>query len=261
MATQIQPQMNVTTQELQTALEQLASNLGLSVKEFVESLGYAKSTDLNTAVADLQNQINAITELDANNGATSLAEKIRDIEAVLSDENGVVQAIYSQIQANKQALNDEVTRATTAETDLQNQITGAVNRITQNEQEIANTKTLASNLAGQAEANAKSYTDAKASNLQSQIDSITGAGAGGGVSLTSLDGRLKVVEDDLNDTTDANGNTVKGVKSRLADVEANMLKASDLDICAIGNKFRASLGLSAIDCSGNGGTSGDGAVI
>jgi len=108
--------------------------------------------------------------------------------------------------------------------------------------------------------------------LQTQIDGLAGTGTG---SLGSLETRVGVVESDLNDTVDGTGALVKGVKSRLTDAEAaiaaetaartaantqldtdlkaysdaNDLKASQMDVCAIGNSFRAALGLGAVNCA------------
>jgi len=109
---------NVTTEELEQALSDLASEMGLSVKEYVESLGYATVADLQASNEGLQAQITAITELDADNGAESLAEKIKAIHDVVSNEDGVVQEILNKILENKQAILDEVSRATAAEAEL-----------------------------------------------------------------------------------------------------------------------------------------------
>jgi len=322
---------NVTTDELEQALQDLASEMGLSVKEYVESLGYATVAELQAAEANLQAQITAITELDADNGAESLAEKIAAINAVISDENGAIQNILGKILENKQAILDEVTRATAAEAALQSQITANANKTASNEaaitsivskanelkeaqdavnadvenrlsgvegtletltgdetvdgsiaksiaDEAARTNVAISTAKTEAIDTAKAYTDEK-------IEAITGDTA---TTVAGLDERVTGVEKTLNDTTDEDGNLVKGVVTRLSDVEAKVdanevkrvqeleqaveelkaysdardLKASSMDICGIGNKFRASLGLAARDCSGGtSGGDGDGAVI
>ncbi len=322
---------NVTTDELEQALQDLASEMGLSVKEYVESLGYATVAELQAAEANLQAQITAITELDADNGAESLAEKIAAINAVISDENGAIQNILGKILENKQAILDEVTRATAAEEALQSQITSNANRIASNEaaitsiaskanelkeaqdavnvdvenrlsgvegtletltgdetvdgsiaksiaDEAARTNVAISTAKTEAIDTAKAYTDEK-------IEAITGDTA---ATVAGLDERVTGVEKTLNDTTDEDGNLVKGVVTRLSDVEAKVdanetkrvheleqaveelkaysdardLKASSMDICGIGNKFRASLGLASRDCAGGAsGGDGDGAVI
>ena len=320
---------NVTTDELEQALQDLASEMGLSVKEYVESLGYATVAELQASTAGLQEQITAITELDADNGATSLAEKIAEIESVLSDENGVVQQIFQKILENKQLVLDETSRATAAEADLQSQVTAAANKASSNETAIGNLSTVVSDnktaqevvnadieervsgaettistLTGdetvdgsvkkqiadeatrtnvaivtakdEAVDTAKSYTDA-------QIEAIAGDTA---TTVSEVADRVSTVENTLNDTTDADGNLLKGVVSKVADNAAAIaqevadrtaaleqtvtelkaysdskdLKASSMNICGIHNKFRASLGLADKDCSGSS-NAGDGAVI
>ena len=114
----------------------------------------------------------------------------------------------------------------------------------------------------------KELSDAADANLQSQIDAITGSGTG---SLGDVEGRVSVVENELNDTTDADGNLVKGVKTKVADnmaaiaaeqaarvsADANLQSQID-DLQGAGlvtgvingrvaaNKFRAVFGLSAL---------------
>jgi len=319
---------NVTTDELEQALQDLANEMGLSVKEYVESLGYATAADLVASNTGLQAQITAITELDADNGAESLAEKIQAIDAVISDEDGVVQNILAKILENQQAIVDESTRATNVEADLQSQITSNLNKTNSNETAIGNlSDTVSANKSAQdtvnadvesrvagaegtiatltgddtvdgsiaktiadetartnaaiATAKAGATDDAKAY-TDEQIEAITGDTAS---TVEGLDGRLGEVENTLADTTDEDDNLVKGIVTRVGDVEAalineaaravqaeadmlaqakaytdaNTLKASSMDICGVHNKFRAALGLADKDCSGSG--DGDGAVI
>jgi hypothetical protein len=314
---------NVTTEELELALQQLAEGMGLSVVEYVQGLGYATVADVESDVNGLQSQINAILELDAENGVESLAEKVNAINAVISDENGVIQAIYTKIQENTQEILNETLRATGVEADLQAQITSAVNagntnataitsvqtaltaltgRVTLTEADIATLKgdeTVAGSIANlikvetdravAKEAENRALIDintAKTADLQSQINNLTGGTSG---SISEVSERVTVIEDTLNDTTDENGDLVKGIKTRLSDVEsglaseiarataredavlaeakaytdANVLKASSMDVCSIGNKFRFALGLADKTCGGTGGgePEGDGMII
>lgn len=194
---------NVTTQELEDALNQLAESMGVSVKEYVQAQGYSTVEELTNAISNVQSQIDAIVTIDDSDGVETLAEKIKNLNAVLSNDAGELQNILDLIEQNSQAIQDAV-----------------------------------------------------------------------GGDLTALTDRVTVVEDTLNDTTDEDGNLVKGIKSRVGDLEtqavANLneakayadsvaLKASSMDICAIGNSFRAALGLSNSDCSDGG--DGDGAVV
>jgi len=325
---------NVTTDDLEKALQDLASQMGLSVKEYVESLGYSTVEELSTAISGVQSQIDAITKIDADDGVETLAEKIQAINSVISNSDGEIQQILSLIQENKQLVTDETTRATDVETDLQNQVTANANKTASNETAIANAVqsisdnksaqdtvnsdvesrlssaegtvatltgdetvdgSIAKAIKGEADRakaieaqNAQALADettratTKEDDLQAQIDDITGGDTG---SISELTDRVGVVEDTLNDTTDENGDLVKGIVTRVTEVETavtnevsarveavtqaltdakaytdeNILKASSMDICGIHNKFRASLGLADKDCSGGG--DGDGAVV
>jgi len=399
---------NVTTEELETALQQLADGMGLSVKEYVESLGYETVAQVTSKVAGVQAQIDAITELDASDGAVSLAEQIKSIEAVLSNEDGVVQQIFTTIQGNSNAILTEKSRAEDIEAGLRTDtdtaiakgnsnttaITNLDARVVANrqasesrdtalsdrvsplesaiallnnpdltvegsiayavEQEAIRAKaaalTLKTTLEGSIEtakdeavqsvkdyadatfapvvaksnANesalntlngdvttdgsvAKQINDAKVS-LQSSItlneDAIAKLNAGSGVTgsvdekiataladlgqgnLTDMTDKITDLENTVNDTTDTDGNLVKGVATMtaenttaIAQEKANRmaetaqtildmkaysdskdLKASSMDICSIGNKFRFALGLADTDCSGSS-NNGDGEAI
>jgi len=97
---------NVTTEELETALQDLADGMGLSVKEYVEA-GYLDLTtygqDKAAIEAKLQantDAISAITEMD-DNDVESMAERIAKINAVLSDsDSGELQGILDLINVN-----------------------------------------------------------------------------------------------------------------------------------------------------------------
>ncbi len=353
---------NVTTEELEIALSDLAESMGLSVVEYVQSLGYATVAEVTAQGGDFQAQLDAITEI-SDNGVESLAEKIKAINDVLVDENGVIQAIYTKIQENKQLALDETARATGVEADLQTQVTANLNKGNSNATAISDltgvvsaNKTASENadsaldtrviategdlttLKGDAtvagsvahsveqerlravasEANNRAVSDANIasettratgveSDLQTQINDITGGGESSISSLqdalnaeitratgieaglrTDVDGanaRAAVLEDTLNDTTDADDNLVKGHKTRISDLESGLsaeatariaelaqtvldmqaysdardLKASSMNMCSIGNKFRSSLGLADSTCDGSG--DGDGAVL
>lgn len=291
---------NVTTEQLEISLQDLASEMGLSVVEYVQSLGYATVADVNADVASLQNQINSIIELDGENGVESLAEKVNAINAVLSDENGVIQAIYSKIQENTQSLLNEVTRATGVEADLQAQITSLVNsgntsataitavqtavtaltdRVTLTEADIATLKgdeTVVGSIANlikvetdravAKEAENRALIDAntqKTADLQAQIDTLTGGETG---SISDLSTRLTDVETAV---TANEATRIAELAQAVADLkaysDANDLKASSMNLCGIGNKFRQALGLADKTCGGDTGgdttPEGDGLVI
>jgi len=164
---------NVTTEELEQALQDLATEMGLSVKEYVESLGYATVADLQASNEGLQAQITAITELDAENGAESLAEKIKAIHDVVSDEDGVVQQILNKILENKQAIADETARATGVEADLQNQITANLNKANSNETALSNLNdTVVANKTAQDTVNAG--VESRLAGTESTVATLTG---------------------------------------------------------------------------------------
>lgn len=127
---------NVTTDELEQALIDLAESMGLSVVEYVQSLGYSTTAELLAAQTGLQDQIDAITEI-SDNGVQSLAEKIQAINEVISNGDGEIQAILTKILENKQLIVDETARATAAEANLQTQVTANTNKGTANENDIA----------------------------------------------------------------------------------------------------------------------------
>jgi len=289
--------------------------MGLSVKEYVESLGYSTVAELNTAVGSVQAQIDAITEI-SDNGAESLAEKIQAINAVVSNADGELQQILTLIQANKQLVLDETTRATDVEAGLQVQLTAVSNKVTSNEtaltglsQKVTDNKTaqdeVNSNVATRllaAEGTLETLagddtvdgsiakavkdeavrTNTAISAVQEQINEITGGATG---SISDIANRVGEVENLLKDTTDADGNLVKGHTTRITELEnnvtneatarvkavsdalieskaytdANTLKLSSMDTSRIYNKFRTSLGLAAKDAGST--ESGDGAVL
>ena len=169
---------NVTTEELENALHDLAESMGLSTVEYVQSLGYATVAEVTAQGSDFQAQIDAITEME-DNGVESLAEKIKAIHDVLSDEDGVVQQIFTKIQENKQLVVDETARASGVEADLQNQVTANLNKGNSN-------ATAISDLSGVVSANKTASEDAD----------------------TALSGRVTATEGDL--TTLKGDATVEG---------------------------------------------------
>ncbi|MEA1916864.1 MAG: hypothetical protein U9N42_04965 [Campylobacterota bacterium] len=230
---------NVTTEDLELALQDLASSMGLSVAEYVQLQGYATVAELTASISGVQAQITAITEME-DNGVESLAEKVKAINDVLVDENGVIQAIFTKIQENKQLVLDETARATGVEADLQGQVTTNLNRNTANEVAItALTATVASNKV-EAIAEAIAHSDAQdvitrqliadeearallaeADNRTTSDLNIATAKAEAIVDANTytdlVGGRVEVIENTLNDTVDADGNLVKGTVTKVED--------------------------------------------
>ncbi len=164
---------NQTTEELQQALQQMASSLGLSVVEYVQSLGYATTSELTVGIDGLQSQITAIVELDGDNRAESLAEKLAAINEVLSSESGELQAIFTKIQENKQLVLDETARASAAEAALQLQITTNSDNVASNAAAlIAFTNTVNANKAAQD--NINSDVEARLTEAEAKVDTLIG---------------------------------------------------------------------------------------
>jgi len=85
----------VTAEELQRQLEQLAADLGVSVKELVDAL--QASIDQNTgrieaneqSIQQILKRLDAIDVINDQDGVESLAEKIKALDDMLS-ENGTL---------------------------------------------------------------------------------------------------------------------------------------------------------------------------
>jgi len=222
MATQ-----NKVTADTQAQLEAMANQLGLSVVEYVQSLGYATVKDVTADVTKLQGEIDAITTLEGKDAA-SLTAQIQAIDKVLSDKNGVVQSIYADILLNKKDIADEQIRAKAAE------------------------GTLSTNLAAEivrAKASEKANADEIAT-INATLASLTSGTSG--VSLKTLKSSVDKNAADI----------VAAQKAAEAYADAAVLSATDLSVCKVANKFRAGLGLALKDCSKTSSTtSGSGAVL
>ncbi|NOQ31685.1 MAG: hypothetical protein GQ570_11240 [Helicobacteraceae bacterium] len=94
--------MNMTKEQMEAKLHELAGLMGMSVTEYVTGLGYATVGDVELAVKELDDRIHAITELE-DNGEISLAEKVAQINAVLSTD-GTIENILSLVNGNKSAI-------------------------------------------------------------------------------------------------------------------------------------------------------------
>jgi hypothetical protein len=178
---------NVTTEQLELALQQLANQMGLSTVEYVQSLGYETVAEVQAKVDALQTQIDAIVTIDENDGVETLAEKIELLNALLAAEEGATQEILTRL------------------TNIETAIAGLADIETR----------LAALEAG----------DAVSTDVQAAIDAAK----------------------------------AEAITTAATYTDANVLKASSMDICLIANSFRAGLGLALIDCSAQagGGEGGD----
>lgn len=96
---------NVTTEQLQEALEQLSQQLGINVHDYVQSQGFADQVEVAKQFTEVNEKINAITELD-DNGVESLAEKIKELQGLLNGEGETVQNILDKLAANEKSISD-----------------------------------------------------------------------------------------------------------------------------------------------------------
>ena len=115
---------NVTTEDLDTAIQNLAESMGISTKEYVEG-GFLDLTTYGTDKTAIEALIAANTEAmriateQDDDGVQSWAEKIVAINAVLSDaENGELQNILDKINVNTSAIAGLVTTTDVIRTDL-----------------------------------------------------------------------------------------------------------------------------------------------
>jgi hypothetical protein len=309
---------NVTTEELESALSDVLLIAGQDTVEYVESLDLASHTDLNTVKDAIQAQIDAqtailesITETDPDNGTTSIQELLNSLKALLSDEDGLVDVLtkiqennskidtakaelQTQLDDNAAAIASNVSSVTGLSNDLSTLNTTVTDNKTATDNAIAlvkadsdTSKATLETLMGDSTVDgsiAKTIADevaarnsAIATAKQEAIDAAAEAAADN-ADVTELTDKVGVIEGQLNDSTDEDGNLVKGGMTRLSDVEiavtnevtarisaieaakvelneniaANVLKASSMNKLTLRNKFREGLGLPLISENNDG---------
>jgi len=285
----------VTDEDLQNALEQFADDLGVTLDEVLQLLqGKLDVVNgrLSTNEADIQalyGEIKKITEV-GELDSESLAEKIIAInEAIGEASDDVVKSLFDRIAENKAAtaavdakadaidakVEANKSEQDTKNTELSDGIAAVDTKVADLTKVVSDNKTANENalaaLTEKVDTNAKGVEDEitarqlQGKGLQDQIDELKGDGAG---SLGDLEARTKVIEDTINDTTDEDGNLVKGHSTRISDLEGSTVSLqAQIDvintptsgvICprkAV-NKIRAVFSLELLDedC----GSSGDG---
>ena len=240
---------NVTTDELEDALKDLLVEVAAGTKEYAEGT-FLDLVTYATDKSEVLARLNAIDLVDADDDIESLAEKLASAYAVISNDEGELQAILDMINTNKADL---ATTNTTIAT-LRGEYDTTKAKAIANENAIA-----VLNGDDQTEGSvAKAVLDATGGDIDALKDSVT-----------VVEGKVTVLEDTLNDTEDADGNTVTGVVTRLANTrqavteeiaareaavtaaiteakgycDDNKLKADSMDILGIINTFRTGLGL------------------
>ena len=127
----------VTSQDLQLQLEQLAQDLGVSVQELLTS--YYTKGEIDTTIAGITSRLDAIDVIDATDGVTTLAEKVKTINDLLTDPANQTLAtdILNRISANAADIAAETSRATSVEAGLRTDVDAANAGVTQNAADIA----------------------------------------------------------------------------------------------------------------------------
>ena len=214
---------NVTTEELETALNDLAESQGKSTVEYVQSQGYSTITELADAINGVQTQITAITEMDADNGVESLAERIAAIKKVLEGEDGTVEDIFKLIQENEAAIAaakvDYDAKIDDAKTLLSNDISSLdknlTSRIDTARDDLGNDITSASenaseNLSDAVKELEKKIADVEAGStedLTAKIDELA----------TSTTDNLATARVEVKEVTDANTASIEALSTGTAD--------------------------------------------
>lgn len=274
----------VTAEELQLELEGLAEELGISVSEALAIVtGRIDTNDgliagLTTAVASNASAIEAITEMEEN-GVQSLAEKVKALNDMFTENGDLATDVLNRIAANTTAIGANATaiagldtRVGTTETEIvrvedkvdANAIANAgardaldaritANRVASEDRDTAIGTRIdtveATAIADKAELT-QSISDEVArataveADLQTQLDAVSGGGTG---SVSDLTDRMVAVETNLNDTTDAEGNLVKGLNTKVSD---NAQAVVDESTRAVSEEVRIEAKVDALAGSG-----------
>jgi len=163
---------NVTTDELQQALVDLATSMGLSVKEYVEG-GFLDLQTYGTDKAAIIARLDAIDKIDAADGVETLAEKIAAFNQVLSNDEGQLQEIVNLITANSASITAESDRAQAAEAQIAGRVDVVEASAASNAQNITNlSNTVAANKT--AADDAISGLDTRVTDNENKLDILNG---------------------------------------------------------------------------------------
>ena len=94
---------NVTTEELEQALKDLAEGMGLSVKEYVEG-GFLNLTTYGTDKAAMIARLDALDVIDSADGVETLAEKVVTLNAIFTENGNLATDVLNRIAANTAAI-------------------------------------------------------------------------------------------------------------------------------------------------------------
>jgi len=211
---------NVTTEQLQKALEQLAAQQGQSVHEYVQSQGFAKEADVQAKLNDVLGKINAITKIDADDGVESIAEKINTIQELLNKEDGAVQQILDKITANEKAISDNSTKIDNNFKLLSDAINALKTSVNTNVSDIKALKTDVASVTKKV-SDVETTLDGKINEVKTVVDTLSGDETVEGSVANMLKAeadRAKAVEAQLNQAI-ASGNA-DAIKQAVAQAKA-----------------------------------------
>jgi len=202
---------NITTDDFNTVLAEMAKQLGISNAEYIQSLGYENKEEVAAKVAGVQSQIDAIIEMDDVDGVESLAEKIKIINGVLS-EDGAIQDIVTKLNENKAAIEAEVAARTAAVSDVDAKANQAISGNVSNSNAI---EALTSKVAGNKEASESAFNllGARVTVNEGQLATLLGESdvAGSVKNLIAEEkARAFAAEASNRSISDANISTAKG---------------------------------------------------
>jgi len=103
----------VTAEELQTELENLAEELGISVQELLAN--YVTGADYATDKAAIVARLDALDVIDAGDGIETIAEKVAALNTMFTEDDSLATDVLNRIANNAAAITAETNRAVAAE--------------------------------------------------------------------------------------------------------------------------------------------------
>jgi len=224
---------NVTTEQLQQALEQLAAQQGQSVHEYVQSQGFAKEADVQAKINDVISKVDAISKLETSD-AEKVAEQISAIQDVLNKEDGAVQQILNKIADNAKAISDNNTKIDSNFKLLSDALNTVKKAVDANSKNIEAVKGDVASVTKKV-SDVETTLDGKIKEVKTVVDTLKGDETVDGSIASMLKAeadRAKAVETELNKAiasgdADAIKQAVAQAKAYTDDVTKNIVENSD----------------------------------